>query len=90
MINEEMDQLSINTIRTLSMDVVQRAKSGHPGTPMELAHLPYKKGTYEDYLGGRGLQQTGQSCDGLALPRRRANGGLHPWGGEGIRFGTAA
>jgi transketolase len=34
-------QLSINTIRTLSMDAVQQAKSGHPGTPMALAPLAY-------------------------------------------------
>lgn len=32
-----LDQLSINTIRTLSMDAVQAANSGHPGTPMALA-----------------------------------------------------
>lgn len=31
-----LDQLSINTIRTLSMDAVEAAKSGHPGTPMAL------------------------------------------------------
>jgi transketolase len=37
----ELDQLSINTIRTLSMDAVQQAKSGHPGTPMALAPLVY-------------------------------------------------
>jgi transketolase len=36
-----MDQLCINTIRTLSMDAVQQAKSGHPGTPMALAPLVY-------------------------------------------------
>ena len=34
-------QLSINTIRTLSIDAVERAKSGHPGTPMALAPLVY-------------------------------------------------
>jgi transketolase len=34
-------QQSINTIRTLSMDAVQEAKSGHPGTPMALAPLVY-------------------------------------------------
>ena len=34
-------QLAINTIRTLSMDAVQQAKSGHPGTPMALAPLVY-------------------------------------------------
>jgi transketolase len=37
----QMDQLCINTIRTLSMDAVQQAKSGHPGTPMALAPLVY-------------------------------------------------
>ena len=38
---EEMTQLAINTIRTLSIDAVQQAKSGHPGTPMALAPLIY-------------------------------------------------
>ena len=37
----QMDQLAINTIRTLSMDAVQAANSGHPGTPMALAPLVY-------------------------------------------------
>jgi transketolase len=37
----EMDELCINTIRTLSIDAVQQAKSGHPGTPMALAPLVY-------------------------------------------------
>src|SRR5262245_59230228 len=37
----ELDQLAVNTIRTLSIDAVQRAKSGHPGTPMALAPLVY-------------------------------------------------
>jgi len=36
-----LDQLCINTIRTLSMDAVQAAKSGHPGTPMALAPVVY-------------------------------------------------
>src|SRR5213083_2831364 len=36
-----LDQLSINTIRTLSMDAVQAANSGHPGTPMALAPVVY-------------------------------------------------
>jgi transketolase len=37
----DVAQLCINTIRTLSIDAVQRAKSGHPGTPMALAPLVY-------------------------------------------------
>ncbi|HEU0023206.1 MAG TPA: transketolase [Thermoleophilaceae bacterium] len=37
----ELDQLSINTIRTLSMDAVQKANSGHPGAPMALAPIAY-------------------------------------------------
>jgi transketolase len=37
----QIDQLCIDTIRTLSIDAVQQAKSGHPGTPMALAPLVY-------------------------------------------------
>ena len=37
----ELDLLSINVVRTLSMDAVQKANSGHPGTPMALAPLAY-------------------------------------------------
>src|ERR1700674_2054122 len=37
----QLDQLCINTIRTLSMDAVQKANSGHPGTPMALAPVVY-------------------------------------------------
>jgi transketolase len=37
----QLDQLCVNTIRTLSMDAVQLANSGHPGTPMALAPLVY-------------------------------------------------
>src|SRR5205085_7236676 len=36
-----LDKLCIDTIRTLSMDAVEKAKSGHPGTPMALAPLMY-------------------------------------------------
>lgn len=41
MTQTDVDQLCINTIRTLSIDAVQQAKSGHPGTPMALAPLVY-------------------------------------------------
>ena len=37
-----IEQLAINTIRTLSMDAVQKANSGHPGTPMALAPVTYQ------------------------------------------------
>jgi transketolase len=37
----DLDQLCVNTIRTLSIDAVQQANSGHPGTPMALAPLVY-------------------------------------------------
>jgi transketolase len=37
----DLDQLCVNTIRTLSMDAVQQANSGHPGTPMAMAPVVY-------------------------------------------------
>jgi transketolase len=45
---DSIEQLAINTIRTLSMDAVQAANSGHPGTPMALAPVAYK--LWQDYL----------------------------------------
>jgi transketolase len=39
--HDELDQLCVNTIRTLCMDAVQQANSGHPGTPMALAPVAY-------------------------------------------------
>ncbi|MBA2661934.1 MAG: transketolase [Bradymonadaceae bacterium] len=41
MSNERVSELSINTIRTLAMDAVQQANSGHPGAPMGLAPTAY-------------------------------------------------
>jgi transketolase len=43
-----MDELCINTIRTLAMDAVQQANSGHPGTPMALAPVVYT--LWQDFL----------------------------------------
>src|ERR687894_1665454 len=37
-----IEELSINTIRTLSMDAVEKASSGHPGAPMALAPVAYQ------------------------------------------------
>ncbi|TCG03175.1 transketolase [Paraburkholderia steynii] len=39
--SSDLDRLSIDTIRTLSMDAVQKANSGHPGTPMALAPVAF-------------------------------------------------
>ena len=45
---QSVDTLSINTIRTLSMDAVQQANSGHPGTPMAMAPVAYV--LWQDFL----------------------------------------
>jgi transketolase len=45
---DDIDLPAINTIRTLSIDAVQKAKSGHPGTPMGLAPVVYT--LWRDYL----------------------------------------
>jgi transketolase len=39
--SSSLDQLCINAIRTLTIDAVQKAESGHPGAPMALAPLTY-------------------------------------------------
>jgi transketolase len=44
----DIEKLSINTIRTLAMDAVQAAKSGHPGTPMAMAPVVYT--IWQNYL----------------------------------------
>jgi transketolase len=40
-LENDLDALGINIIRTLSMDAVQAVSSGHPGTPMALAQVAY-------------------------------------------------
>jgi transketolase len=44
----DLDRLAIDTIRTLSMDAVEAAKSGHPGTPMALAPVAFA--VWRDFL----------------------------------------
>ena len=44
----QLDSLSVNTIRTLAMDAVQAANSGHPGTPMAMAPVAYA--LWKDFL----------------------------------------
>jgi transketolase len=48
MADRALDELSINTIRTLAIDAVQQAKSGHPGTPMAMAPVVYT--IWQEYL----------------------------------------
>ena len=38
---DQIDQLAINTIRTLSIDAIEKAQSGHPGMPMGAAPMAY-------------------------------------------------
>src|SRR5213082_3527624 len=45
---QSLDQKCVNTIRTLSMDAVQAANSGHPGTPMSMAPVAYC--LWQDFL----------------------------------------
>jgi transketolase len=48
MADRDLDELAINTIRTLAIDAVQQAKSGHPGTPMAMAPVVYTM--WQEYL----------------------------------------
>ena len=43
-----IDEICVNTIRTLCIDAVQQAKSGHPGTPMAMAPVVYT--LWQDFL----------------------------------------
>jgi Transketolase, thiamine diphosphate binding domain len=53
--SDNLDQLAINTIRTLSIDAVQQANSGHPATPMALAPAPQHRS--RNYRGNSGLSR---------------------------------
>src|SRR5579872_1590323 len=48
MTGAQLDTLCINTIRTLAIDAVQQANSGHPGAPMGLAPVAYE--LWQSYL----------------------------------------
>lgn len=61
-----LDALSVNTIRTLAMDAVQAANSGHPGTPMAMAPVAYT--LWQDFLRFDPDDQSGQTAIGLCFP----------------------
>ena len=61
----DIDQLAIDTIRTLSMDAVEAAKSGHPGTPMALAPVAYT--VWKDFLRYNPLDPTWPNRDRFVL-----------------------
>lgn len=69
---KNLDTLAINTIRTLAMDAVQQAKSGHPGTPMAMAPVAYT--LWQDFLRFDPADPIGRtataSCSRRATPRR--------------------
>jgi len=60
-----IDKLCIDTVRTLSMDAVQKAKSGHPGTPMALAPVAYT--LWQDVLRFDPLDPTWPNRDRFVL-----------------------
>ena len=61
----DIDQLAIDTIRTLSMDAVEAAKSGHPGTPMALAPVAYT--VWKEFLRYNPLDPTWPNRDRFVL-----------------------
>jgi transketolase len=66
----ELDQLSIDTIRTLSIDAVQQAKSGHPGTPAVKARIAIEQAStfgWDRYVGETG-QVIGMKTFGASAP----------------------
>ena len=71
MATKQLEQLAINTIRTLSMDAVQAAVSGHPGTPMALAPRPMCSGmnSCATTRPGRSGRIATASCSPVAMPR---------------------
>ena len=67
----DIDTLCIDTIRTLSMDAVQKAKSGHPGTPMALAPVGYT--LWQDVLRFDPLDPTWPNRDRFVLSAGHAS-----------------
>ena len=68
---DPLDTLSINTIRTLSMDAVQPANSGHPGTPMALAPVAYV--LWQDICGSIPMTRSGPTATASCSPAGHAS-----------------
>ena len=71
MANSTIDQLCINTIRTLAMDGVQKAKSGHPGMPMGAATMAYV--VWTRYLKHNPRNPKWHNRDRFVLSGRKSN-----------------
>ena len=77
MAGQQIDQLSINTIRTLAMDAVQQANSGHPGTPMALAPIAYT--LWQQFLRYDPADPTWPNRDRFVLSNGHASMFFMPW-----------
>src|SRR3982074_3645364 len=67
----DLDELCINTIRTLAMDAVQKANSGHPGTPMALAPVAYA--LWHEFLRHDPKEPAGPNRDRFVLSNGHAS-----------------
>ena len=72
----DADELSVNTLRTLAMDAVQKANSGHPGAPMGLAVIAQVLWSrflkFDPQDPGWPDRERACSSPGSSHPRRRA------------------
>ena len=71
----DLDQLCINTIRGLCMDAIQKANSGHPGTPVGIAPVAYT--LWQRFLRFDPTDPSGPTATGSCCPRgtpRRSSG----------------
>src|SRR5262249_62270231 len=67
----EIDQLAINTLRTLAIDAVQAANSGHPGTPMAMAPVAYT--LWQEFLRFDPADPIWPNCDRFVLSAGHAS-----------------